>query len=273
MTPRRLRSLARTWFWFILAGTLLGAVVAFGLGVISPAGYTSHVTMIVTPTPSNVAVTNADLQVAQTITPTFAELATTRPLLDRVIAQTHVDITADQLAEAVTTHVPVGTSLLTVNVANRSAADSAALANSIANELTSYQLPGSDPANPGLQVELTVVDPAIAPVVRDGPGLVIRIALGGAIALFLTLSIVFLFENIWPQDPQSGGRSTVEAGADPDARTANEPPAATGKGSRKSRPSTIGTDPLSASVSPQSAQVAARGVVREIELAKTRRPE
>ena len=276
MTPRRLRSLARTWFWFILAGTLLGAVVAFGLGVVSPSGYTAHVTMIVTPTPGTVPVTNADLQVAQTITPTFAELATTRPLLDRVIGLTHVDITAEELAQAVTTHVPVGTSLLTVNVSNRSAAESAALANAIAAQLTSYVLPGTEASKAGLQVELTVVDPAIAPTDRDGPGLPIRIALGGAIALFLTLSVVFLFENIWPQDQQAGGGPSTAAAMPTDTSeldAAHEPSRTTRRGARKGASSTIGTNPLGGSATAQGAKLSARGVIRDIELAKSRPPE
>ena len=114
-----------------------------------------------------------------------------------------------------TTHVPVGTSLLTVNVSNRSAADSAALANAIASQLTSYVLPGADPSKAGLQVELTVVDPAVAPADRDGPGLPIRIALGAAIALFLTLSVVFLSRT---SGPRTNRQAEARPGDDDAAR-------------------------------------------------------
>ena len=196
MTAQLLRSTARTWFWFVLGGTLLGAVIAFGVAVIAPPSYTARVTILVTPAATGVPITNGDLQLAQGLTPTFAELATTKTVLDRVIASTHVSTDSERLAQDVTTHVPVGTSLLSVSVSNADPANAAALANAIATELSTYAAPTGSDASGALQVELNVVDPATPPGTRDGPGLAVRIALGAAIALFLTISIAFLVENV-----------------------------------------------------------------------------
>lgn len=196
MTAQLLRSTARTWFWFVLGGTLLGAVIAFGVAVIAAPSYTARVTILVTPATSGLPITNGDLQLAQGLTPTFAELATTRTVLDRVIAATKVNTDSERLAQEVTTHVPVGTSLLTISVSNPDPANAAALANEIATELSTYAAPTGTDANAALHVELNVVDPATPPATRDGPGLAVRIALGAAIALFLTISIAFLVENV-----------------------------------------------------------------------------
>jgi capsular polysaccharide biosynthesis protein len=194
-----IRSTVGSWFWFVLIGTVIGAAIAFGAAVVAPSTYTARVTLLVAPTPKTTGITNSDLAVAQAYIPTLAELATIRPILDRVISQTHVSTDAD----AVTTHVPVGTSLLTISVSNPDAANASILANAIASELIS-QSAGSD-SNGGLELDLTIVEPATPPIGRDGPGLPIRVALGGAIALFLTISIAFLVENVG-RGAQSLGR-------------------------------------------------------------------
>ncbi len=280
-TSRRLRSTARTWFWFILGGTLLGALIALGLGVAAPPGYAASVTMLVSPIPKDTGITNGDLQVAQGLTPTFAELATTRPILDRVIRRTGVSVDIDDLPAAVSTRVPVGTSLLTVSVLDQDAQQAATLANAIGAELRAYAQPtGLDPTQ-GLQVQLAVVDPATPPADRDGPPLPVRIVLGAAIALFLTTTIAFLVENVWPQ--------ARDAVAPPlPAMPTSPPPYQTNAQTRAPAPppptpvqgqvlegdqSTIGVDPLQSRSSSKGARIATRGIVNDLELEKTRRSD
>jgi len=193
LTSSPSRASWRGWFWFVLVGTLFGTSIAAAIAVVTPATYTAHVTLLVAPAKTDTPITNDDLNLAQAYIPTLAEFATIRPLLEKVISTTGVDIAVDKLADEVTTRSPVGTSLLTINVANAVPNDAAALANAIASELQAYASPtgGSSGA-----MELSVVDPAQPPTARDGPGLPIRIGLGGVIALFLAISIAFLVENV-----------------------------------------------------------------------------
>jgi len=310
-TSRRLRSTARTWFWFIVGGTLLGAIIALGLGIAAPPGYPASVTLLVSPIPKDTGITNGDLQVAQGLTPTFAELATTRPILERVIRQTGVTVDVDDLAAAVSTRVPVGTSLLTVSVLNQDAQQAATLANGIADELRAYAKPtGVDP-NRGLQVQLAVVDPATPATDRDGPPLLVRIVLGAAIALFLTITIAFLVENVWPQarDAVAPPAQATLAAAMPAPLTPAAPmpaevipaqaipaqavPASTRPSKTKARAkaatepppnpgvddgldgeaSTIGVDPLRSRSTSSGAKIASRGIVNDLELERTRRSD
>ncbi len=194
---RGLRSIVRTWGWFILGGTVIGLVIAVGVAAITPPTYTAHVTLLVAPADTNTGVNTSDLEVAQALIPTFAELATTTPVLDRVISSTNANTNVLALTQAVSTHIPAGTNLLEISVSDRDPAQASALANAIASDLQVYAPPNPSDANVAKLVALTVVDPATAPTVRDGPGFVIRVALGGAIALFLTISIAFLGENLW----------------------------------------------------------------------------
>jgi capsular polysaccharide biosynthesis protein len=194
---RGLRSIVRTWGWFILGGTLIGLVIAVGVAAITPPTYTAHVTLLVAPADTNTGVNTSDLEVSQALIPTFAELATTTPVLDRVINSTNANTNVVALTEAVSTHIPAGTNLLEISVSDRDPAQASALANAIASDLQVYAPPNPSDANVAKLVALTVVDPATTPTGRDGPGFVIRVALGGAIALFLTISIAFLGENLW----------------------------------------------------------------------------
>ena len=280
-TSRRLRSTARTWFWFILGGTLLGAIIALGLGIAVPPGYASSVTLLVSPIPKDTGITNGDLQVAQGLTPTFAELATTRPILDRVIRRTGVNVDIDELPAAVSTRVPVGTSLLTISVLDQDAQQAATLANAIGAELRAYAQPtGSDPTR-GLQVQLAVVDPATPPADRDGPPLPVRIVLGAAIALFLTTTIAFLVENVWPQarDAVAPPAQAVPTSPPPhqtklQTRAAAEPPPVPIRGQvHKGELSTIGVDPLQSRSTSSEAKIASRGIVNDLELERTRRSD
>lgn len=280
-TSRRLRSTARTWFWFILGGTLLGAIIALGLGIAAPPGYAAGVTLLVSPIPKDTGITNGDLQVAQGLTPTFAELATTSPILERVIRLTKVKVDVQDLAGAVTTRVPVGTSLLTISVLNEDAQQAAALANAIGAELRAYAQPAGPDSNNGLQVQLTVVDPATPPTERNGPGLPVRIVLGAAIALFLTSTIAFLVENVWPQgrDMAAPPAQATPASPPPDrtraqAQARSDPRSNSVRGGvLEGDQTTIGVDPLQSGSAAPGARIASRGIVNDLELEKTRRSD
>ena len=262
-----------------MGGAALGAVIGLGLALISPPGYSADVTLLVAPVSKVTGVTAGDLQVAQGLTPTFAQLATTRPILDAAILATGSDVDAVELAKSVSTHVPVGTSLLTISVTGPNASDASAMANAIGAELQAYAsptipgCPGPACADPptGLTVELTVVDPAVPPPSRNGPGLAVTMAAGAAIALFLTVSVAFLVENVLPNRDQRDRASWASAAS---VAPAMADASVAGYDDTYRRTSaTIGRDPLGAGPAAANARIATRGVINDLELEKNRRPE
>ena len=273
--PRGLRSIARTWFGFVVVATVIGAIVAFGLTIISPPSYTAKVTLLVAPVPRETGITNDDLQVVRELTPTFAELTTTTPVLSRVLLATKIAGDPESLARSVTTHVPAGTSLLDISVSHADPVAAAALANALASELGDYAAPApGDPAT-GLQVDMTVVDPATPPISRDGPGLLVRTALGAAIAAFLAIAIAFLVENIWPLGREPSGTGAEEAQiAAPAIVVAPEAlPTSTVLDQPTGRTATtIGKDPQRKK-SASGARIASRGVINDLEIERNRRRE
>ena len=133
---RRLAT-GQAWFWFILVGTLVGGLVGFIAGNVVAPTYAGHATILVSPIPREAGLTSGDIEVTRAAAATLSELATTGPVLERVIRTTDVD-TEVELQKAVTTRVPVGTSLVDITVTSKSAADAAAIANAIAAELATY---------------------------------------------------------------------------------------------------------------------------------------
>jgi capsular polysaccharide biosynthesis protein len=189
-------STIRTWLVYLVAATVLGAAIGFGVAMVTPATYASQVTLLITPVASQDQITFSDIEVAQALAPTFSELATTTPVLQRVIASTGTAVTTDKLAREIETRVPAGTSLIDVTVNDANPTTAAAFANAIAAELVAYPTSGLTSQPAGLRVALTVVDPALPPAQPSGPGILLRTIFGAFVSLFLTLSFVFGIENL-----------------------------------------------------------------------------
>jgi capsular polysaccharide biosynthesis protein len=228
LAPIRFAEVVRAWFWFLVAGTIAGVVLSLAFTLLSPPAYAGKVSLLVTPQPTASGTINfGDIQTTQALAPTFAELATTTPVLQRVIATTGVDVTVDRLAQEISTRVPAGTSLVEVTVTNPSPETAAKLANAIAAELANYPGTGLGSQPNALKVALVVVDPASPAAQPTGPGILVRAALGGAIALFLCIAFAMLIENLrqvrtteeptptppspaWPTDPPDNRMPTTQ---------------------------------------------------------------
>ena len=214
----------RTWLGLLVLGAVLGAAISFAVAVNTPPGYVGQVTLLVTPPTTATQITFSDVEVTQALAPTFAQLSTTAPILQRVIASTKVDLDVETLARAVTTHVPTGTSLIDIAVTNKDPATAAALANAIAAELVNSSGQGFQRQASALKVALTVVDPAVPPPAPNGLGILPRTALGGAIGLFLSISLAFFVKNVG-RGAQSVGRGVQDVGRAPETfgRSASSP--------------------------------------------------
>jgi len=186
-----LRRLVRSWYWLVLLCTVAGAAAGFVFGAITPPSYASTVTVFIS-AGQNIN----DIQVAQALTPSYAELATSRTLLDRVIATTGVATTADKLSGEISTHVAVGTSLLEITVTDRDPHAAAALANGIAAELAKFNLQGPPATSTGSAVTLTVVDPAIPSTKSLGLGSLFSAVVGATIGFLMAVTFAFAVENV-----------------------------------------------------------------------------
>ncbi len=201
MTQTRRFATTRTWIGFIALATFVGATVAIIATQLVAPTYAGRATILVSPMPREVQVTNGDLEVTRVAAATLGELATTGPVLIRAIATTGVATDVISLQKVVSTRVPVGTSLLEITVTAADADDAARLANTIAAELIEYANPNTSNGGSSWQVDATVVDPAVPAIHAEGLGPLTTAALAAVIALVIAISLAILVENMRSGDP------------------------------------------------------------------------
>ena len=190
-----LRRIVRSWYWLVLLCTFAGAAAGFAFGAVTPPAYASTVKVLITPPAASSTVNMNDIQVVQALMPTYAELATSRTLLERAIAFTGVKTTADKLATEITTHVPIGTTILEITVTDRDSQAAAMVANEIASQLAKFELQGATETS-GVAMILTVTDPAIPSTKSTALGSVFSAAVGAAIGFVMAVAFAFAVENL-----------------------------------------------------------------------------
>jgi capsular polysaccharide biosynthesis protein len=186
----------RVWLSLGLACALIGAAIAGIVAAQAPARYTSQVSMLVGP-PLGGQINSNDIAVGQALRQTFADLSVTRPILEKVLQASRLDITPEALAGAIQTRSPVNSSLLIVAVTWTEPADAALLANNVAQELVTYLENASTGATSN--VSISVVDPAVAPTRRENAGPLFSAALGAGIGIVFAICVAFLVENLRPR--------------------------------------------------------------------------
>ena len=119
----------------IVAAVVLAVAAALIVSLIQPKTYTSQATMVVGQSLTAVNPDINQLTVSQKLGETYAEIATTRPILDAVIKDLGLSMTSDQLRGAVSASVATDSSLLTIAVEASDPDEAAAIANDISKQL------------------------------------------------------------------------------------------------------------------------------------------
>ncbi len=135
MELRRQIGLVRSWLWLLVLGVLLAGGTAYLVSTNLPKVYEGTVTLIVG---QSTQATNPDLNqllASQRLSQTYAELATTGPLLEKVIASNGVGTSVEDFRERVTADAPRDSILVHLTVEDGDPARAAALANSLAAEM------------------------------------------------------------------------------------------------------------------------------------------
>ena len=100
MELRRQISVLRAWIWLLLGSVVLAAGAAYLVSINLPKVYEGRVTLIVG---QSTQATNPDLNqllASQRLSQTYAELATTGPLLQEVIAKNGLGVSVDDFSDA-----------------------------------------------------------------------------------------------------------------------------------------------------------------------------
>jgi capsular exopolysaccharide synthesis family protein len=210
MQPReQLALLLRGWRVIVVATVLAGAL-AYITTATMPKVYESQAKLIVaqslnTPTPDiNV------LMASQRLTQTFAELATTRPLVQRVIDQLDLPDNADQLIARTTAQAAANSLYVTIAVRDSTPERAAATANALGAELidAAPAILATAPTGPQPRL-LTVVDPAIPDSTPVAPRITLTTVLAAIVAAIAAVGLIVAREYL--NDTIRSGREAESA--------------------------------------------------------------
>jgi Mrp family chromosome partitioning ATPase len=175
--------LARRGWWAIVLAAVIGAAFAAILGSRADSVYESETRMLIGPPGERVSQLRAAGQRAQT----YAELATSRPVLEATRRRLGLRTSLTDLAADVRSQADDVTRLLTITARASSARGAARLASVIPDELTRVAF-GGRPPPPN---ELRIVEPAQTPSASLGasrlPMILIAALTGALVALTLLL--------------------------------------------------------------------------------------
>ncbi len=135
MELRQQLTVLRSWFWLLVASVLLAGGAAYGVSSVLPKAYDAKVTLIVG---QSIQAANPDytqLLASQRLSQTYADLATTTPLLDKVISKNNLGVTPDEFRKRIVAAAPTNSTLVKLTVSDGDPVRAAALANSLAAEM------------------------------------------------------------------------------------------------------------------------------------------
>ena len=135
MDWRRQVRLLRRWVLVVLVAAIGAGALAYAVSGFVPRRYEATTTLIVGQSLSRVNPDISQLLASQRLSETYSRLATTRPILDKVIAQLGLQVNATELRRNVSAGAPAESTLLTITASDATPTGAADIANTIADEL------------------------------------------------------------------------------------------------------------------------------------------
>lgn len=135
MDLRRLIVIFRTWFPALMAAIVLAGAAGYLVSSLQPKLYESRETLIVG---QSLAAINPDynqLLVSQRLSGTYAAVAETRPILEKVISKLGLEDTPEELALRVRADAPLDTALLRITAQDSDPSMASAIASAMGAEL------------------------------------------------------------------------------------------------------------------------------------------
>ncbi|MGQ7297605.1 Wzz/FepE/Etk N-terminal domain-containing protein [Quadrisphaera sp. KR29] len=191
----------RRWWLVSLAVAVLGAAAGWLVTSTATPEYETSTRLFVT---AQTGATGGDLVQASTFAQSrvasYAELATSGAVLERVIADLGLQETPDDLAEQVTASAPDDSVLVDISVVASDPQQAAAIADATAAALSAVVDDLETPVGGGVSpVRLAQVQPAPVPTTATTPGTTLGAALGLLVGLLLGLGAAVLLDVADPR--------------------------------------------------------------------------
>lgn len=136
--------IARRWLWLLVLATLFTGAVGYVIAKQQSHSYSASTRVIIGPGLESPDPNLEELRTAGMLMQTYAELITTRPILESVIGSLGLQTTADRLAKSVSLHSDDTTRILTIRVEWDDPSEAVNIVNAIANVLINIGPVGSE---------------------------------------------------------------------------------------------------------------------------------
>ncbi len=155
--------------WRSAAPLMLGVVSIAVVGsilvsLVLPRSYESRATLYVGQALNEPQLDYGGLLASQILAQTYARLATTRPVLQAVIAREGLTLTPEELREGVSAEIPLEGTLITVVARSGDPATAAGIANAVAQQLLRRAPRPDSDVTAGQEERISQIDAAIARV-------------------------------------------------------------------------------------------------------------
>ena len=171
----------------ILVGILFAIVAYAGTKFLITPMYTSTTKMYVLSKQNESAtVTYSDLQTGSQLTKDYMELVKSRPVLEKVISQLHLDMNSDDLKNLITVTTPEDTRILTVSVEHPDPQTAKNIADAV-REAVSVQITSIMDAE-----SVNTVEEGNLPENPSSPSMLKNIVIGGFLGCLLAVGIILL---------------------------------------------------------------------------------
>lgn len=179
--------------WRTVAVTiLLALIVGAALSAATTREYASQSRVFISNDSSSTQDAYAGSLFSSARVQSYADLANSRQVMDRVISKLKLDQSPDSLSQQVTAVVPEQTVIITIEARDTSAKAAQAIAQAVADELSNYieqvETPNGKPVAP---VKATVIDPASFNAAPVQPRTPLNLAIALAIGVFVGLALAF----------------------------------------------------------------------------------
>lgn len=128
-------NIVRRWWWLLILAPLVAATTAYLVVRQQPQMYQSSSRMIIGPGVDALSPDLNDLRAGGQLMQTYAELATTRPVLQDVISQANLSLSPDKLDSKLRISVDKEAQILTIHVEDTDPLRAATIANTLAEVL------------------------------------------------------------------------------------------------------------------------------------------
>jgi capsular exopolysaccharide synthesis family protein len=190
-----LRILHRNWI-LILALTILGGAGAFGYSLLQTPSYEANTQLYVSvrSDSSGVSELAQGTNFARQATVSFVDVVDSAVVLDRVVDDLNLNMSAQQLARSVEASSPLNSVIISVKVTNTDPELAAAIANSVGSNfadvvVNKLEKPEGEAAS---LVRVETIEPALVPTSPASPHTALNIAVGVVLGLALGLGIALL---------------------------------------------------------------------------------